>query len=112
MTAKTLATLINLKTGKTRAVRADGIILSRAPFEDVWDVSGQIPGDSCPNQYIERRKATGWVDFKRSMIPTLSDVMQQLERRHATATDGCAGIEPDGVCRHGFPAWPRVLNCV
>lgn len=111
MTAKTIATLINLKTGKTRAVRADGAILSRAPFEDIWDVSGRIPGDISPTEYVDRRRATGWVDYKRTMIPTVRDVMQQLEKRIARATDGCTGIDPDGVCQHGFPAWPRVLNC-
>lgn len=28
----------------------------------------------------------------------------------ATATDGCDGIEADGVCEHGYPAWPMYLG--
>ena len=27
------------------------------------------------------------------------------------ATDGCE-VEPDGVCPHGYPAWPRYLGLI
>lgn len=28
------------------------------------------------------------------------------------STDGCDGIEPDGVCEHGYPSWPLYLGLI
>ena len=37
--------------------------------------------------------------------PTDEDVEAMLFDRACRATDGCNGVDPDGLCCHGHPSW-------
>ncbi len=35
-----------------------------------------------------------------------------IEDGDVATTDGCYGVEPDGVCEHGYPSWPLYLGLI
>lgn len=44
--------------------------------------------------------------------PDTEALLEQMENVDCTCTDGCEGMEADGVCEHGFPSWPLYLGLV
>jgi hypothetical protein len=45
--------------------------------------------------------------------PDHDDVWEMLmDDGDVAATDGCYGIEVDGTCEHGYPAWPLYLGLI
>ena len=63
----------------------------------------------------------GWVfdmagsqadEVKRWPTPTVEEPIFEaladmcMGATDSTATDGCGGLEADGECEHGYPAWP------
>jgi hypothetical protein len=44
--------------------------------------------------------------------PTQAQLDEWESEGVAEATDGCGGIELDGVCEHGAPSWFRELGLI
>lgn len=42
--------------------------------------------------------------------PDDEEIEVMCESGVADSTDGCAGIELDGTCQHGYPSWPMYLG--
>ena len=42
--------------------------------------------------------------------PDWEELEDMINDAVASCPDSCSGIEPDGTCRHGVPAWPRALK--
>jgi hypothetical protein len=43
-------------------------------------------------------------------MPSLDELMELAMEGEGIATDGCEGIEPDGVCEHEHESWLRYLG--
>lgn len=44
--------------------------------------------------------------------PDLEDLQEWLDEGGCMATDGECWVEPDGVCKHGYPSWLLWLGLV
>ncbi|HHC72608.1 MAG TPA: hypothetical protein ENK54_06890 [Thiotrichales bacterium] len=55
------------------------------------------------------RKTESWPEPTVDEPPFVELEQMILYDGEATATDGCS-VEPDGVCPHGHPSWPRYLG--
>jgi hypothetical protein len=61
---------------------------------------------SCGAGPMEKHKVT-------DPNPTLEELRDwTFDQDLARATDGCEGLEVDGMCEHGHWAWPRALGMV
>lgn len=102
--AELVAQLFDPRTGKTRAVRSDGVLLARSIFDGKWRRIATIKGKTVA-EYLAYRRNGGWIDFKRGCVPSFAEIERMEYEGTTEATDGCTGIEPDGHCEHGCPSW-------
>lgn len=55
-------------------------------------------------QQTDRDGARRW-PIPTVNAPDLDDLIVMADDGEGIATDGCDGIEADGVCEHGYPSW-------
>jgi len=104
---KTVAKVVEPKTGLSLAFRDDRVVLRKVL--DTWKVWGRLKEDRDPKEYAEMLvRERGWV---HGCAPGYRTVERWVREGKAEATDGCI-VEPDGVCSHGYPAWPRLYGFV
>jgi hypothetical protein len=46
------------------------------------------------------------------LAPSLDELFGLESDGLGIATDGCEGIEADGVCPHGYPSWLKYLGLI
>lgn len=108
-TADLVAKLFNPRTGAVRAVRSDRTVLRRSIYDGKWHRIGTVKKEFTVEEWIARRIANGCRPYKRGDVPSFAEIERMENEGICEATDGCEGIEPDGHCQHGCPAWPTVL---
>lgn len=104
-----ISKLFNPMSGKAIAIRTDGHVLKKSPFTNGWKSLGKLKPNVSPSDFISTKINNGFRTLQRGDIPSFNEIQRMEFDGIATATDGCEGIEPDGLCEHGAPAWPQAM---
>lgn len=51
------------------------------------------------------RKHPQLLFIPEDMVPTMEELEEDLHEGVTSAVDGCAPVEHDGHCQHGYPSW-------
>ncbi|TNC80786.1 MAG: hypothetical protein C9356_11730 [Oleiphilus sp.] len=101
--------LFNPSNGLAIRVHQDRRIERSGPDTEGWQRYRRIRPDMPIDQFIARQRNNGFRDLVAGDIPRFEEVLAMDTNGVACATDGCEGIEPDGACSHGAPAWPNAM---
>jgi len=64
------------------------------------------------DNYLSKIREKGISAIKIRKPPSMESLGRCLDNGLSKAVDGCCGVEPDGICEHGYPSFLLAMGMI